>query len=222
MAGLFAKAAAKSKPAATTTSKGVTFHAGDPEGEQVAKSVHELVRLSADAKAIDAKMGVHKTNVKKFAEAEYLKTFAATQVSPDTPLKVQNNDGESVTFVVQDRCGQYKVKEEQGAALNALLGADAAAELLYEETSFKLNRDVLAVKGVMPVLEKALESAMKKLVKDKVLTGEQADCLLDVDVKTSFKPGTLGRLAMICGANVTKMEQFLKAMGSSCTRYIKV
>lgn len=171
-------------------------------------------------------MGVFKTAVKGFAEKNYVKDYAATGVSPETPMQVATADGEKVTFVVQDRSSQYGVKEDQKEALVELLGQDAAADLLFEETTFGFNRDVLAIPGVMEIVEKALENAIKKLTDDKdgkpVLSEEAAGALLDVKVKTAFRPGTLDRLSLICGKDVTRIEQFLEIMGSSATRYVKV
>lgn len=222
--GLFAKAASKGKSAQPAKSKGVAWLAGDPNGDAVAKSVHQLVVLDAEAKAIEAKMGVHKTVVKKYAEDQYVATYADLGVAPDTPMCVQNSDGEKVTFVVQDRSGQYSVKAEQKEALEQLLGVDAAQELLYEEARFSFNRELMAVPGVQEAIEEALSGAIKKLTggKKPVLTEEQAGELLDADVKTSFKPGTLDRVAVVVGRDTNRIRQFLEIMGSCCTKYIKV
>lgn len=224
MAGLFAKAAkAKSAEAPAKVKKSTTWVAGDPTGNAVAGAVHELVTLSAQAKAIEAKMGVHKTIVKKYAEDKFLEHFADVGVSPETPMVVQNSDGEKVTFVVQDRSSQYNVKPEQVTALTQLLGEDAANALLYEETTFSFSRDILALPGVMAVVEKALEGAVKELTggKKPVLSSDDAERLLDVETKTAFKPGTVDRISLICGKDTGKMKQFLEAMGSSCCRYVK-
>jgi len=222
MAGLFAKAQAKTETKATTKKKSTTWLVGDHGTDKVANSVHALIELSGQAKAVEAKMSVHKTIVKDFAEKSYVRDYATVGVSPETPMVVQNQDGEKVTFVVQDRSSQYNVKNDQQEALIALLGEDAAAELLYTETSFGFSREILALPGVMEVIEKALENAIKKLIDNNVITPEQAEELLDVKSKTAFKPGTLDRLSIICGKDTTRIEQFLEIMGSSATRYVKV
>jgi hypothetical protein len=198
---------------------------GDPTTDKVASSVHELVELASQAKAVEAKMSVHKSIVKEYAEQNYVRDYAGAGVSPETPMVVLNANGEKVTFVIQDRSSQYQVKDDQKDALNALLGEDAAQNLLYTETMFGFNRDVLAMPGVQEVVEKALENALKELTDDKdgkpVLTPEQAEMLLDVKTKTAFKPGTLDRLTLICGRDTTRIGQFLEIMGSSATRYCK-
>lgn len=223
MAGLFAKAQASKKADAPKKAKGVAWMAGDPSGDAVAKSVKELVRLEADAKAIEAKMGIHKTIVKKFAEDRYVSTYAEQGSAPDSPMHVQNADGDKVTYVVQDRSGQYAVKEEQKDALAQLLGPDAVGDLLFESVEFGFNPTVMAVPGVSEIVEKALEGAIKKLTAGPkpVLTETQAEVLLDAKNKTAFKPGTLDRLTTIIGRDTGKIKQFLEIMGSSATRYVK-
>lgn len=221
MAGLFgkAKAAAASKPTASTKKKETVWLV--PAGSREATAVKELVDLTKQAKAIEAKTGVFKGVLKEYGETNYVADYAKVGVAPETPMTIQNPDGEKVTFVVQDRSSQYGVKDDQKAALVELLGEDGTNELLYEETTFGFNRDLLALPGVMEIVEKALESATKKLVDGGVLTEEQVGDLLDVKVKTAFKPGTLDRLTMICGKDTTKLSQFLEIMGSSATRYVK-
>lgn len=221
--GLFA--AAKERVAAETgttkSKKSTTWVVGDPNGDAVGKAVHELVELSAQEKAIAAKKKLFATVVAKHASTHFVQDFCGLGVMPETPMVVQNTDGEKVTYVVQDRGGQYNVKPEQQDALQQLLGADLAASLLYTETTFGFDRTVFSLPGVSEAIEKALEAAVKKMVKDEVLTAEQADTLIQAESKTSFKPGTLDRAAEYCGRDTTKLQQFLDAMGSSCTRYIK-
>lgn len=219
--GMFNKAATKSTAVASKPKKSTTWVVGNVEGDAVGKAVHELVRLTAEEKAIEAKKSLFATIVMKHAKANHVADFCALGVAPDTPMTIQNQDGEKVTFVVQDRGGQYDVKPEQQEALGQLLGEDAAAELLYTETTLGFNRVILGIPGVSDAVEKALEATVKKLVKDGKLTGDQADELITAKQKTSFKPGTLDRAAMIVGRDTTKLAAFLDAMGSSCTRYIK-
>jgi hypothetical protein len=226
MAGLFSKVKAQAAVKSTVSKKKETvWLVGDPATDKIGKSVREIIKLTGEAKAIEAKEKVHKNIVKEYAEENFVNDYAALGVHPETPFVVQNEAGERVTFVVQDRSSQYQVKDDQKGALVELLGQDAAADLLYEETTFALNRDVLAVPGVQEVIEAALEKAIKKLTDDSagkpILSPEAAELLLDVKTKTSFKPGTLDRLTVVCGKDTTKISRFLEIMGSSATRYIK-
>lgn len=214
---LFAKAASKTKEATKTVKRGTPWLVGDPAGDAIASSIHQLCVLEGEAKAIAAKMDVHKTVCKKAAFDRFLSEFAARKMPPDTPMFLQNADGEKVTYVVQDRSGSASVKDEQLDSLRELFGEDKAKELVYEETTFGFNRDVLALPGVQDAIEKALESALKKLD----LSDEVKEALLTVEKKTSFKPGTLERMAQICGSDTQLMRQFLEVMGSACVRYIK-
>jgi len=221
--GLFTKATEKSKSASAPSAgskRSTKWVVGDPEGDQVAKAVHELVEINSKMKALKAKMGMHETVVKNHAMRNFEEHIADTGVRPESPMYVMNADGEKVSWITQDRSGQYKVKPEQKEALDQLLGKEAAEELLYEEVAFKFNREALAKPGVAEEIEKALEAVDRKLRKSGKLSDE--DVLVDADVKESFKPGTLDRVGIICGSDTTKIRNFLEAMGAAFTRYIKV
>ncbi len=221
---IFAKAAKKASTkksgAKGAPKKQTIWSCGDPSGDIVAKAVHTVVELKAEVKALEAKMGVHKTLLLKYAKDEYYSDYAVNGVAPETPMKIQNHDGESVTFVVQER-NQYGVKDESVDALTQILGEDGAAELVYEETSFGFDRGLLAREGVMEVLGVHIEAAMEALVAAELCTEEEAEDLLDVKVKRSFMPGVLQRLGMIAGRNAGKMRQVCEALGSTCVQYIK-
>lgn len=219
---LFQKAAAKSAAKPTKEKKSTTWVMGSAEEEaKVAKSIHELVKLTAEEKAIEAKKSLHATVVVCAAKERHIRAFCERGAPPETPMQLQNHDGEKVTFVVQDRGGQYNIKDDNMDMLRQLLGDDAADELVYTETTISFNRAIMAIPGVSDAIEKALEAVIQKLVKSEKLSEEQADELIDAKQKTAFKPGTLERAAEICGRNTTKLSQFLDIMGSSCTRYVK-
>lgn len=226
MAGLFAKAkAAAAVPTSTKSKKETVWHVGNPETDALAKSVVKLVELDSQVSALNTQMNVHKGILKDHATDQFVGTYVNLGVHPETPMSLMTATGEKVTFVVQDRSSQYGVKDDQVAGLTTLLGEDAVNEILYEETSFGFNRAVLAHPGVMEIVEKALESAMRKLTDDSngkaILPQEVAEQLLDVKTKRAFRPDTLDRLTQICGRDTTKVAQFVELMGSSCTRYIK-
>lgn len=218
---LFANAR-KKQAVQPAKSKGTPWLVGDPAGDQVGKRVDELVRLNAELKAIEAKMEVAKSVVKKYAMNNLCNDVAQNGVLPETPMYVQNADGQKVTFVLQDRSSQYKVKEDQQEALAALIGPDAAAGLLYTEVTYSFNREVLAIPGVQEAIGKAVASAVAKLQDKGVLTEEQAGSVFAADEKTAFKPGTLDKVALIVGRDSTRIRQFLDVMGSSATNYVKV
>lgn len=223
MAGLFAKTKEKSKETPTARKqKGSAWSVGDPNAEAIAKAVKQLVALEAEKKTVEAKMNIFKTQVKRYAEESFVRDYVALGCCPDSPMTVQNSDGEKVTFVVQDRGSQYGIKDDQKEALVDLLGENAAEDLLYEETSFGFSREVLSLPGVQEVIEKHLVNAMEELQKSNVLSEEQVGELLTVKNTVTLKPNTLQRLTSICGKDVTRVKQFLEIVGSSITRYIKV
>lgn len=225
MAGLFAKAAAATKKDSGAKKPKVQtlWRVDDGErGAKVAAAIHTLHELNGQAKAIEAKMNLAKTVVKSHAEAQFVDALASQGVFPETPMLVQNADGESCTFVVQDRSGQAKVGEDQKEQLEQVLGPNGAAACLYEETSFGFDRVLLAKPGVLEVLEQHLGAAFAALQESGVLDDEEAGALLKAEQRLAFKPGTVEKLPLICGQNAARIEQVLAIMGSACVRYVKV
>jgi len=218
--GLFSKAAAKvvEKPKA---SKGTVWLVG----EDVAPAVKEFVKLKGEVKVLEARTNVHKEVLKTEGTSRFCAAYAAVGLRPETPMVLQTVGGEKVTYVVQDKSSQHAVSAEQQGQLAAVLGEDAANDILYTDVQFSFNRTVMSLPGVMEAVEAALEKAIKNMVSPKegkpVLTEEQAEMLLDVDSRTAFKPGTLDRLGEICGRDVVRIEQVLEAAGSSFTRYVQ-
>jgi len=222
MAGLFTKA----KKAADTTAKKVKKSTvwqcvNARNAEALETAIHEVVVLQADLKAIQAKQNVHKTVVKRHAEDQFVEAFAETGVQPESPMQVQNSDGEKLTYVVQDRAAKSKVKDDQFEALQRLFGEDKANELLYEQTTFSFNPTLLAKDGVMAAVETALVGAFEGMVESGLLTEEQTEDFLGCDQFRAFKPGTVAQLVQICGKDTQKIRELLDVMGSACVRYIK-
>lgn len=220
---LLSKAKDKAKAGITQAKpkRNTTWTAGDPNGDRVAASLKELAQINADLKALEAKKKIHAGIVGSYAEQNFINDFCELGVLPDTPMKVVDNEGNSVTYVVQDRGGQYKLQEVQIQVLKEVLGEDAAESLLYTQHTFSFSRSIMAIPGVADAVDKALTATVRKLVKDEVLTEEAGDELLVVDEKIAFKPGTLDRAASLVGRDKTRLKAFLDAMGSSCCRYIK-
>lgn len=226
MAGLFAKAAAKQTKPTTPKRKQTVWLTSDArDNGALGRAVHELVNSEAQKKALEAKCKIFKGVIGKFAEHNLVGNYADTGVPPETPLVVQNDDGEKVTYVVQDRSGQYAVKDDQREALEGLLGKERTEDLLYTETNFGFSRLIMSLPGVMEVVEEALEKAIKRLTDDRngkpILTEEQAGELLDVTQKVSLRPGIVERLAIVCGRDPVRIKQFLDIVGSHITRYVK-
>lgn len=218
MAALFQKAAAKSKSKAAAKKSEGTFWVVDGDA---AESVGELVKIADEQKAIDTRTGIHKRAVQTYADEIFSREFAARGVMPDTPMKIVNDDGASVTYVVQDRSGQYGISDAQMAQLVGIVGQEKAENMTHSEMTIKFNRDVMALPGVSRFVERCLEAAIKRMVKDEILTEDAASELVDVDEKVAFKPGTLSKASMIAEGDQAVLNELLEVMGSSCCRYVK-
>lgn len=218
---LFKAAAAKTaaKPTTSKAKKSTTWLTGGENHKDVANAIHELTALDTQRKAIETKSGVFKAIILKHAKGLFYRDYAHAGVFPETPMVVQNQDGEKATFVVQDRSAQYKVKDDQKDALIDVLGEDAASEMLVEETSFSFDREIMLRDGVMELVDAALSAVQEQLLEANILA--EGESLIGAETKTSFRPGTLDKLALICGKDTTKMAAVVSAMGSSATMYVK-
>ena len=222
---LFTKAkeanSAKQSSSVKKPKKSTTWIVGDGESQsKVSKAVGELRKLNAEKKAVDAKMEVFKTVCKTYAREQFFSTYADNGVYPETPMKVQNSEGESVTYVVQDRSTQYPAKPEQVEMLQRILGEDGASEMVGTETTFAFQRSAMMNPELMPILERHLEAAIAEASESGLIEGFED--VLEVTERTAFKPGTLQRLAMICGSDSVKMRQVMDAMSSAAPNYILV
>jgi len=221
MAGLFAKLEKKAAAAPEkATKKSTTWSVGTTEeNKKVSEALSQLTRLNADAKALDAKMGIHKSVILKHAKDSFSRDYAATGFKPESPMIIQNAEGDQATFVLQDRSSSSAIKDSQRAELEALLGVDAVEKILVNEIDFRFSRSALGLPSVMKVVEKHLEAAMTELTKKELLPPDIE--LLEVDHAVRVRGGTLERLGEIVGKDSSKLAAVLDALGSSVTRYIK-
>lgn len=218
MAGLFAKARKNAAAAQAVSKSDEVVWVADGD---VGNSVREIVELDRKISSIGAQLDTHKSVVKRFANEMFSRECAALGFVPDAPYRVRVDGGEQVTFVVQDRSGQYPVKDDQERGLENLVGVDVADDLIYDEVSYSFNREIMAIPGVAPMVERALEVAIKKLIMDGVLIQEQADMLVEAKSKRSFIPRILDSMTRIVGCDSGRILKFLDVMGSSITRYVK-
>lgn len=218
---VFAKAAAKVAAVPSKSTKKKTIWELSPDNPLNA-AVKSFIEYDREIKTAEAKKEPLKRKLREFGTEHYIQDYVNAEFPPESPMVIQSVDGETLTFVVQDRTSEYKVTEETKEAVAAILGEDGAKKVIYEETIFKFNRDLMAIPGVSDIVGAALETAMKSLVKKNLVTEEQSEQLIVAESKTSFKPGLLKNLTGICGADTVKVSNFLEAMGSSCTRYCRV
>jgi hypothetical protein len=184
--------------------------------------VADLVKLDRERTAIEGKIDQHLTALVQFGRRRLAHEYSTQGKKPGMPITIQNSEGHQVTFVVTDKSGSAAVKDDQVESLARILGEDGAQALLYEETTYKLNQQVLSLPGVFDGVEKALEAAVKKLHKAGKLTEEQSEAIIEADRKRTFTPKLLDRVPEICGRDTARTAEFLGALGSSLSTFIKV
>lgn len=235
---LFARAAEKTADKPKKKTKGTALQlpkdlntAGELQGES--KVLNEAVSIAITAKAeMDAakgRLGAALDCLKGHAEEAWCATYAENGVQPETPVVIMNHKGETLTLVVQDKCGQNPINDDQLELLGVLLGTEVAASLTEEIAKFGFDPNTMkeAAAGekvkegetVQDVIFEIVSAAVSKCSK---LSDEQKENLFTHEAKTYIKRNTLPRLAELCGSNVGKIQSFLQAAGSAIVRYMKV
>ena len=249
---LFAKA--KDKVAeAPAKSKGTVFSLPknlDESGKLIGESailnnaVHEAREAKSEEDAAKNKGNLAKGRIAKWTLSEVVKTIASIGVLPPTPVSVVNHNGESVTYVMQDKSQQNALKAEQVELFQAVLGEEGAAKVIHKKTVFSFSPDVMEQSAydpkataaarkqnpdAMPVFsnERSVMDVIGELISNAVagcteLTDEQKEALIESKVGMHLRPNTLPRIAELCGGDVARIEQFLDAAGSAAVRYVKV
>lgn len=225
---VFKKAASKIEtPKASKPSKETAWLVGsDQNTEVLAEAIVEVNTCQREAKALEARASMFKSMLKTYCEDQWTTYMATTGVSPQTPMKVINRQGQSVTFVVQDRATGYVVKPEVEEALSDILGPGAVEDIVFEQTTFSFDPIVMAAPAidgslVQDVVGEALTGLLETLVQEGKITQVQADGLLTANTIKTFKPGLLTRLPDLCGRKVGIFATAVAAVGSAIVRYVK-
>lgn len=221
--GFLSKAKATSVPKNRVEKRSTIWEVTD---ETVAEAINDLVKANTEAKALEGKMNLLKVKIKEKAEQLFAEEYAETGLAPEAPIVMQTKEGVKLNYIVQDRTSQYDVKEDQ---INELKSMNFPVDdMVYEENTFKFDRLIMAIPGVTEALDKAVTTAINKLVNTEVLTAEQAESLVVVDKKVAFKPGVLDRIGHYIAKVKNKSERaelvnsFLETAGSNFTRYVRV
>lgn len=224
---LLKKAVSKAAAApATQKSKGTVWRisalAKPEESAVLQEAVTKLQQLHGEVKSRETEMGMLKSTLKEFANAQLVQHVASHESMPEPALKVVCDSGASVTFVVQDRMKQQSVSDEQLVQLNGLVGEDVASRMVVTATDFSLNSDLLENEEIADVVGNALEAAVAELVAKNLCSQEIAESLVECTVSRRFKHGLLDRLTEFTGKDVSRVESVLDVMGGSVVRYVKV
>lgn len=235
---LFARAASNAKDVPKKKAKGTVVElpkdlndAGELIGES--KLLNESVTQAIKAKReMDAAKGLLSAAVgllKPYAEDSWADKYAVDGVQPETPVTIQNHRGETLTYVVQDKCGQNPISAEQAGLLGILVGREVAAELVTTIECFGFDPTVMAqaAGGSKAKKDETVQDVIFKIVSDAVighpsLSDEQKAGLIVSTSKRYLRKGTISRIAELCGSNTGKVKAFVQAAGSAFVRYLKV
>lgn len=225
MAGpnLFATAE-PTRPAKASAKQDNVWKVEDPT---VAEAITVINTLGTEAKAIERRLEEKRAVVKAFAEDHWLRELALEGAS-DSPRRLVNKKGHSVTFVVQDRSATASLSDDQLHAIaDGALDEDVSADELVEVSRvYSFNPTILAEinasgRSVQDTVFQAVSDALVTLHKKKVLTESQLRGLIRYEERTVLKPTVLGKLPEICGRSVERMKAFLAAIGSASVRFIR-
>lgn len=228
---MFARAKKTDVAKTTTKKKGTTFALPkdlDGDGALVGpcKDQNEAVTTAIAAKG-EEKTAVSKGKLAKgllnaWVLTKWCTEFARLGVMPATPVSVVNHKGESLTYIVMDKTQVYTLNDEQVELLEGLLGEDAAAVAIEKATVYGFNENTMAEPaGDATVEEVVFELVSEVLMNDTRLSDDQKASLIDSDTVKRMRPGMLSRLAEITGADATKIEQVIEAIGSGTPHYLK-
>lgn len=222
---LFAKAKATVKPAPKKPKKGTTYllpiengvDPADPESHRkmtpVSKRLHDAISIMLEQdqvrKTAEGKVNTAKGIVMPVAMELVVEDWAKLGVIPDSPLKIQNDKGEEVSLVIQDKSQQYSVSDEQVEQLRDLFG-DAVDEIVEQKTEFVLDSKIL---------EEHADTISNALIE--ALGEDLAMALLQAKPVQRVAPNTITRLAELCQRSPVKILAALEALGSACVRYLK-
>lgn len=213
----FAAAASKASKPATKGGKKKNDNIVQVEDQEVADAIDEFVEANSRKKQAEADQEVAKSVAVPYCRSEFLKQFAEQGRKPDNSPKFRTPEGNTVTFVTQDRGERYNVSDEQMETLQALLGEEKIEQIIIRDMTFKFNNDILNKDGVMD----ALGAKIGELVADGVITENEAGALLQADPRTTVRKGALDDLARLCDNDPDQMESVMAALGSHVSNYIK-
>jgi hypothetical protein len=227
-----AKAGAASIPVPTVVPANIKETQWLITNEKLANSITEMNSLKVERKQIENKELPHKTALAAHAIDQYALHLASAGVLPKTPMRLVNEAGESVTFVIQDKGASTKISDEKLAQLAQLLGRDKDGkelvdQIIYNGGSFGFDENILDQKSlvegqtVMDVVGEALGAVLAKLVEDQKITEEQGNNLVQFETTRRYIRGLPRHTVDVCGRDVPKILSYLKTVGSAIVRYVK-
>lgn len=225
---LFAKAA-KAAPKKEEKQKGTVFalpievstnpddkeryRSMTPECARVHDAISDMHVQNRIVKTAEGKLNTAKGVAMPVALKLLIKKWVAGGMLPGTPMKVQNDKGEEVTLVFQDRSANAAISDEQLEQFEDLIGADAAAEIVEDSQVFTLNSEVLEEDGAMAALSKAIHESG--------LSPDQIERLLVAKNIRRLKPNLVNEFTQKFGKDESKVTAALEIAGSAFVKYLK-
>jgi hypothetical protein len=207
-------------------SKGTTILLGADDVDR--DDLMRYVRLSREVDDRETQLGILAVKLKARGEAEWLKLFGAREVAPETPFKIVEANGASVSFVVTDKTGGFALKPEQETDLTALLGSKIVGEMVDDRVRLELNDKVLVqpsacdpTKQVVELVADRLKRIPAEMVAAGEVTAEQAQALFSFAKVRQLRPKLLGTLAVRARVARVRILDILGVLGPAVQRTIK-
>jgi hypothetical protein len=145
------------------------------------------------------------------------------------PVRLKTSDGAMVVYTLQDKCGSHDFDAEALEELGVLVGEKTLKAWLSDRSIYSFDPTVMAkeiTQGgrkrlVATVLGERLQKLMRELIKDSVLTAEEAKRLLVFRRARSFRRGFLAELPRLCGKSAQTLSQVMAALGKAIPRGLK-
>lgn len=203
------------------------------DSKKLNRAVKDLLDAAKDEKAAKTKAGVAKAVLLRHCSPTVIQNLAHNGMIPATPIKFSNHEGESVTYVIQDKTQQNELKPEQIERIQELLGDDKAAEIIVTEEVYQFNPKVMNQEApsqktdedgntvnetvgevIFDVVSSALENCDR-------LTDEQKEALFDYKVKSNLIKNIADLAPQLIGKDAGKIEELLEIASSQVVRYVK-
>jgi hypothetical protein len=197
------------------------------EQRKLGNDLAYLIKATTLLDKLNMRANLAKDRLLSHCDKRWVEELAASGEVP-TPIKLVNADGQSVTFVVQDRTKTCRINASVFSELEKAIGRKNAKATTAEKKVIYFADEVLdqpSLEDARPVrdlVEEYLSLMVADMLVAKVITKEQADALVEITPTRTFTAGFLGRLPKFCGFDFDKLTAAVKSVGSAITRYLKV
>lgn len=175
------------------------------DNDEVSDAIDDFIRSQAIAKEANADATVAKGVIEPYALENYVKMMYDKGSKPST-IKFKTPDredeegnvtdgGNIVSHIIQDR-GPKVINEDQEASLRAIMG-DNIDNYISEEDTYSFNTDILYKDGVADAIGAAISRSLKKLVKDGIVTQDEADSVISVESTRVLSKGLVDDLLKV-------------------------